>query len=84
MESEVKNSISQQAEQSGWAEPSRRNIPESVIKGLGHHWNNNPAPLPHKIKYFLTALEQKHSSCTSSIHGQESLTYTCNEGRLIL
>lgn len=43
-------------------------------------WDIKNKRKPH-ISDFLTAFEQRHSSCTSSIHGREFLAYTFNKER---
>lgn len=75
MESKVKNSISQQAERAAVLSEHSRVYGKKAweIK------NKVTTTEKQKSKDFPTALEQKHSSCTSSIHGLEVLTYTFNK-----
>lgn len=57
--------------------PSCLNIPESTVKRLGTLKTATPSSLQNKR--LSTALEQKHSCCTSSIHGLDFHAYTFNK-----
>lgn len=88
MESKVKNSISQQAEQAAVLSEHSRVYGKKAWDIKNKNEKKKIKKKNPEIKDFLTALEQKHSSCTSSIRGLEFLADTfnkeCRSGRRLI